>query len=164
MKTSEIITLFDYNYWANTRILHAAEQISAEQFNAPTSYSYGSLRGTLVHTLSAEWIWRSRWQGVSPTAMLDPADFPTLAALRERWDVEEQQMRTFLATLHDADLSQIVAYATTSGKPMAQPLWQLLMHVLLHGMQHHSEMAAMLTDYGHSPGDIDFIVFLREQG
>jgi uncharacterized damage-inducible protein DinB len=30
-------------------------------------------------------------------------------------------------------------------------------------MQHRSESAAMLTSYGHSPGWIDYIFYLREQ-
>lgn len=35
------------------------------------------------------------------------------------------------------------------------------MHVVIHGVQHRSEAAAILTDYGWSPGDLDFDVFLK---
>lgn len=161
MDTPEILTLYDYNYWANERILQMASQLSEAQLDAPTHFSAGSLRATMVHTLSAEWIWRSRWQGVSPTAMLRVENFPTLEDLRLRWQHEEQQMRTFLSFLHHEGIMQEITYQTTSGKALTQPLWQMLVHVVLHGMQHRSEMAAMLTMAGYSPGDIDFIVFLR---
>lgn len=157
----EILTLYDYNYWANRRILRAVERLDAAQFTAPTTHTYGSLRGTLIHTLSAEWIWRSRWQGTSPTAMLPEADVPTLAAIRLRWDVEERQMRAYLATLRDEDMHRVIHYQSTSGKPLENLLWETLLHVVLHGMQHRSEAAAMLTDFGQSPGDIDFIYYLR---
>jgi uncharacterized damage-inducible protein DinB len=62
MKKDEILTLYQYNAWANERILDTASQVNQEQFLALTSFSYSSLRATLVHTLFAEWIWRRRWE------------------------------------------------------------------------------------------------------
>ena len=41
-------TLYDYNYWANAKILEAAEQVSEAQFTEETPESHGSLRATLL--------------------------------------------------------------------------------------------------------------------
>jgi uncharacterized damage-inducible protein DinB len=38
-----------------------------------------------------------------------------------------------------------------------------LAHVVNHGTQSRSEAAVLLTEYGQSPGDLDLILFLREQ-
>lgn len=162
MQQHEIATLFDYNYWASRRILAQVARLSAEQFGAQTSLSWGSIRGTLVHIMAAEWAWRSRCQGELPTALLDEADFPTLERLLERWAREERAMQEFIAGFNDDDLSADVYYLSTGGKPFHQPLWQILLHVVHHGTQHRSELAHVLTEFGHSPGDIDFILYLRE--
>lgn len=159
MNLEYFYTLYNYNYWANARIFHAAENVTNEEFIAPTHNSHGSLRGTLVHTLMAEWMWLNRWQGVSPKAVLDENDFPSLDVLRARWLDEEQKMRTFLGTLHENDLKRIVKYTNTRGTDFERPLWHMLVHVVNHGTQHRAEAAAILTDLGHSPGDMDFILF-----
>ena len=164
MNKQELLTLFDYNYWANERILQAAAKVSPAEFVAPRSFSHGGLRGILVHALSAEWVWRTRFQEqVYPTALLREADFPTFADLRARWQQEEAAMRTYVASLSDEQINGTMVYKSTNGAPYEQPLWQLLVHVLNHGTQHRSEAAALLTDLGHSPGDIDLIIYMREQ-
>jgi uncharacterized damage-inducible protein DinB len=43
-------------------------------------------------------------------------------------------------------------------------LWRCLYHLANHGTQHRSEAAALLTKFDHSPGDLDFNVFLDETG
>ncbi len=160
-----LTTLYDYNYWANQRILQSVAAVNPAQFTMPTpAFAQASLRTILVHIVTGEWVWRSRCQEqVSPTTMLDEADFPDLASLVERYQIEEQKMRGYLASLTDNDLGQTIHYQTISGKSMAHKLAYLLHHVVLHGMQHRAEVATILTDLGHSPGDIDFIMYLRQQ-
>lgn len=162
MQTDDILTLYEYNYWANARILEAAAKVSHQQFIAPGKMSHGGLRGTLAHTLLAEWIWRMRChERVSPTSVFTEDEFPTLADLVTRWQAEEKQMRSFLSNLTDEDLPQIIDYTATGGRPQANILWQILAHVVNHGTQHRSEAAVLLTELGHSPGDLDLIVYLR---
>ena len=165
MNTRDLGLLYDYNYWANGRVLGAAAMVTPEQWVAPGPVSHGSLRGALVHTLGAEWLWRLRCQeGVSPPALLAEADFPTVAALAARWSAEEAAMRGFLHGLTDAGLTRPVSYRTTRGAPHSDPLWPLLVHVVNHGTQFRAEAALLLTAYGHSPGDLDLIRFLRQPG
>jgi uncharacterized damage-inducible protein DinB len=158
-----IRTLYDYNYWANGQILRTVEQLGEDQLNARMHKGQESIRVTLVHMLSAEWIWRMRWEGVSPEALLSPQDFPTLQQIRERWQQEERQMRAFLAALREDDLARVVHYTSTRagrhGESYKRPLWKLMGHLVNHSTQHRSEIALMLTEHGYSPGDVDMIEF-----
>ena len=72
-------------------------------------------------------------------------------------------MRSYVASLSDEQINGTMVYKSTNGAPYEEPLWQLLLHVVNHGTQHRSEAAALLTDLGHSPGNIDLIVYIREQ-
>jgi len=162
MNQQDIALLYKYNQWANAKILNAASNLTSEQFLAPSSFPHGGLRGTLVHTLFAEWIWRHRWEGTSPVVRLKPEDFPTFESLRSRWADEEKLLMTFVDKVTDERLNSHFFYTNTRGDPFERILWQVIVHVINHGTQHRSEAAALLTDIGHSPGDIDLVYFLSE--
>ncbi len=84
--------------------------------------------------------------------------FQDIKALREAWLLEEQSLRGYLTDITDDDLSQIIAYTTKSGVWNGQ-LSDILIHVVFHGMQHRAELAQMLTEFGHSPGNIDYGIY-----
>jgi uncharacterized damage-inducible protein DinB len=164
MNKSDILTLYDYNYWATARVLKAAAQLTPDRFIAPAGLSHGSVRGTLAHMLGAEMVWRLRCaEGLSLTALPGEKDFPTVEVLREQWADEEQKMRAYLTALSAEAFDQTVHYKTTRGVPHENVLWNLLVHVVNHGTQFRSEAAVALTAYGQSPGDLDLLLYFREK-
>jgi len=163
MNKNDILTLYDYNYWANARVLKAAANVTPDQFVVPFNLSHDSLRGALVHVLAAEMVWRLRCQeSISPGALPAENEFSSLEMLRARWAAEEGAMRSFLASLTDERLTQKIQYITTKGVPFENVLWHLLAHVVNHGTQFRSEAAIALTAYGQSPGDLDLLFFFRQ--
>ena len=161
MNKQDILLLYQYNQWANAKIGKVAANVTQEQFLAPASFPHGGLRGTLVHALFAEWIWRTRWEGSSPMFRWKQEDFPTFESLHARWLEEEKQLMNFVENITDEQLNGTFGYTNTSGQPFTRVLWQAMAHVVNHGTQHRTEAAAMLTELGHSPGDIDLISFLK---
>ena len=162
MNIQDILMIYDSNSRANKRLLTVSANVSEEQFFAPASFPFGGLRGTLVHILDAEWGWRGLFENNSFNGDLNPDDFPTVKSIQERWHEEEQAMRAYLVNLSDDDMENHLHYTTDTGIGRDRVLWQCLYHVVNHGTQHRGEAAAMLTDFGNSPGDLDFTVFLNE--
>jgi uncharacterized damage-inducible protein DinB len=167
MNHSEILTIYDYNYWANRRILNAAAKVTPGQLAAARAFPFGSLRGTLVHIMDAEYGWRTLFENVDRSDRWEAnelleRDFPTLSSIQARWGDEEAAMRKYLAGLYDDRVTGMIHYLTDEGNKRERVLWHCLFHVVNHGTQHRSEAAAMLTEFGASPGDLDFTNFLNE--
>ncbi len=81
MTRDDLRILYDYNYWANARVLTAAARVSPAQLAEPARLSHGSLRGTLAHTLGTEIVWRLRCQeGISLAALPTDSELPTLVS------------------------------------------------------------------------------------
>lgn len=164
MNRDDLLLLIDYNYWATGRVLAAAQRAVEDGRDLPASLNWQAILRALIHTMSAEWIWRVRCQErKSPRQGLDPNDYSTLDALRTRWLAEEQAMRAYVAGLSDAELAGTVHYANTKGVEHERVLWQILAHVVNHGTQHRAEAALLLTEMGYSPGDVDLILYLAER-
>jgi uncharacterized damage-inducible protein DinB len=150
-----LLALWDYDSWANERILAATAALPPEALQQPLASGHDTLLGTLWHIVGAAETWRVRAEtGQDP---VEASDFGTseLAVLAARARAEAVAMRAFLQGLPDARIVEPMRY-TTEGVVREQPHWQVLVHLVNHGTHHRGELAAALTALGHSPGEIDF--------
>ena len=161
MKVEDIQLLYAYNEWANRRLLDRAAQVTPQQFVQPNEMGLASIRGALVHILDAEYGWFN-FLFERERGWIKEKDFADLAGLRTRWEQEDENTRACLESLQDEDLTRVHT-TEYEGREYHWVLWQALVHVVNHGTQHRSECAAILTGLGHSPGDMDFTVFLNSR-
>jgi uncharacterized damage-inducible protein DinB len=172
MKIDEIKLLCDYNDWADARLLAACARVSPQQYAAPDSYGHGGLRATMVHILDNLWQQRITLQGYYHEPLADEAAYdatelhvdalPTFALLQERWLNEQREMQAYLETLSEETLNSTIHYVIP-GAERERVVWQVLVDLILHATQHRSEAAALLTGYGQSPGDFDFLLFQSDR-
>lgn len=157
--------LYRYNTWATERILDTATSLTSEQLLAPGGAGHGSIRDTLVHLIGTHRGWLSWWDGslsaeAAYNRRLDAAEYPDVAALRRVWAEVAQQTEAFVAGLKDEDPERLYGFDLPNGQRWEMPLWGMMQHVVNHGTQHRAEVAAMLTGFGHSPGDLDLLFYL----
>jgi uncharacterized damage-inducible protein DinB len=165
MNVQDLRTLLDYHYWARDRLLDAVEPLTPEQFSRRIDSSFPSIRETLVHLYGAEWIWRSRWDGQSPSAMPDAAAFPDLESIRQAWRIEEQRVRATLDRLGEDGILKPIEYRQSGGPLQAQPFSQMLQHLVNHGSYHRGQVTTLLRQVGAKPPrDVGLMAFYREGG
>ena len=163
MTHADLMRLVEFNYWARDRVLAAVGALSAEQYTRDLGNSFRSVRDTLVHVYSAEWVWLQRWQGASPTSPLSVDDYPDLETLTRAWHLLERDLREFVGALDVAGVEKVHDYRLLSGQPGRSVLWQMVQHVVNHGTYHRGQVTTMLRQLGAAaPKSTDLITFYRE--
>jgi uncharacterized damage-inducible protein DinB len=163
MTSQDLVRTYDYGCWANRKFFDVIARLSDEEFTRNVAGSYGSLRNTLVHMLSAEAGWLERCGGPARGPKLEAANYPAFASVREHWMRVESQMRTFLSTLTDADLARTLDFALPGRPAQALPIGQMLEHSFVHGVHHRGQIALLLRALGHTPGNVDILLYHLEE-
>ena len=163
MTVKDLERLYDYSYWANRKLFVVIAQLTPEEFTRTVAGSYGSVRNTLVHMLSAEWGWLDRCGGRQRGPALKAEDYPTAASLVEAWTKVETWMREFLTGLEDADVDRVVEFKNPRGETRSMTLGELMQHGANHGVHHRGQVALLLRALGYVPGNVDLLLFDGER-
>ncbi len=170
MTKDDIRLLYEYDRWANNRVLQAASALSAEQFTRDLGGSFRSVRDTLVHIIGGEWGWLAFWKEPSPGSafltdlwdrhdvLFNPDGFPNIASVKSKWAEVEREQVEFINGVTDESLKKVLPISTTEVS-----LANLMQHLANHSTYHRGQVASMMRQLRAEPMATDFHVFLVER-
>jgi DinB family len=136
MTREDIQLLYEYDRWANGRVLGAAETLDPEQFTRDLGGSFKSVRDTLVHIIGGEWIWLQYWNEPVPSfaflaavrsrrdALFAPGLVPDIGDTKKMWAEVENVQVEFVNGLSDESLRRMLPFRATE-VPLAHMMRQL---------------------------------------
>ena len=170
MTKNDIQLLYDYDRWANNRVLEAAAALNAEQFTRDLRGSFRSVRDTLVHIVGGEWGWLTYWKEPSHSAdfltdlwnrhdaLFNPDSFPNIAGVKSKWAEVETEQIEFVNGVTNESLKKMLPIGTTQ-----LSLASLMQHLANHSTYHRGQVASMMRQLRAEPIATDFHVFLVER-
>src|SRR5271156_1717952 len=169
MTKDDIQLLYEYDRWANNRVLQAASTLSIEQFTRDLGGSFRSVRDTLVHIIASEWAWLTIWKEPSPTSafvaaiwprlgvLFPPDAIPAAAEVQSRWAEIESEQIEFVNRVTNESLERMLPVHTTQIS-----LAHLMQHLANHSTYHRGQVSLMMRQLAVTPVATDFAEFLME--
>jgi uncharacterized damage-inducible protein DinB len=170
MTKHDVHLLFEYDRWANNRILQAVSALTAEQFTRDLGGGFRSVRDTLVHIIGGERGWLTYWREPSPSsdfltdlwtrndALFTPDAFPDVATVRLKWAEIEKEQAEFLNRVTNESLERMLPFYT-----IQMELAQLMQHLANHSTYHRGQIALMMRQLGAQPVATDFYLFMQDR-
>ncbi|GAA4914224.1 DinB family protein [Mucilaginibacter defluvii] len=145
--------LFEYDCESNEKFIHLLNKPDAP----PQAIKL------MAHLLMTQHTWLNRCKGLENPPDLQvwpgwkPVVFmPTLTQNHDDWTV-------FLANVKDDEWLRIINYKTTQGVPHADPLMDIVTHVINHGTHHRAQIGQLLkAQTGMQLPVTDYIAFIRQ--
>lgn len=141
--------LFQYNDWANRRLVRSLKESGCEK-----AITY------LSHVLITEKEYFERLYGKDSTGF----DFWQELSIEELSDLARETAQLYeklLDKFDDEGLGQIIFYCTSKGKEVKNDFREILTHVLLHSMNHRGQILTILRQEGFEPPVLDYIIYCR---
>lgn len=142
--------LYDYNDWANRRMIVAVKN----------SRSAKSLE-ILAHLLTAEREWYERLYGKDSSA----TDFWPSSTVDECGDLARDNAENYeklLRRFEEEGLDIRCRYVNSKGIAYENTFREILTHVIAHSAIHRGNIVLKLREEGFDPPQTDYIVYLRE--
>jgi uncharacterized damage-inducible protein DinB len=158
----DVVALFAYDRWANTKVLDACRKLTAPQYVAEPVPGWSSVRSSILHiALATEWNLRTL-AGDPDESIPTEADVATVddaARLLERAYLRFEELRP---TLTPERLNAVLTLRRRDYTATLPP-WALLRHIVNHSTYHRGQVASKLKRFGIEQPITDFFFWVIEQ-
>jgi uncharacterized damage-inducible protein DinB len=157
---SPLESLYEYNSWANRRILALCAGLTDAQLDLNREMGFGSLRNTIFHILAAEEIWLERWEGRPWRQFETDAGGRSLDDIAARLERVAADRATLLQRERADGWQRVCEYKNARGDAFRNPLGDLAWHVANHGIHHRAQALNYLRQFGRKvAGGLDYIFY-----
>ncbi len=154
-----VADFFRHNLWANLKVLDVCAGLPDATLDATVAGTYGSIRETLVHLLSAEGRYIETFGGEPPGIPLAEEDpFPGFDLLRKRAHLSGEA----LIDLAAACPPDRILTGTYEGHPYEMRAGILFAHAIAHSVEHRTHIETILTQQGIEPPETDGVAYFQE--
>ncbi len=109
-----LASIFEYNRWADERLLTACGQLTDEQYAREIGGSFPSIRATVAHHAGALRAWGTRFEGGEVTSLPSEAEVPN-AEVALRLIVQGHEPLAREASRPAEELNEIFTYRSLRG-------------------------------------------------
>ncbi|MCG8428152.1 MAG: DinB family protein [Chromatiales bacterium] len=165
-----------YNQLMNQRIHSVAAKLSEEEISKNRGAFFGSLLGTLNHTLVGDTIWLRRFsthpssrEALAPIhdwpqpASLDQILYPQLDSLTEAQTAIDEMIIAWTDALPEQALSDTLSYKNMKGISYRKNYASLISHLFFHQTHHRGQATTLLSQAGVDFGDTDMVEIISDE-
>ena len=158
-----LLSLAQYNIWANDRILGVLQSLTNEQLEHTVESSFPSVRATIQHAYGAEDIWLQRLQLTEHPAWKGGDDSKPFFEVAESWRQTSASLLEMIEkAFDDRAFTHVFQYYDMHKQSHKMPVSECLLHIFNHGTYHRGQLVTMLRQLGVTKiPSTDFIAWQR---
>jgi uncharacterized damage-inducible protein DinB len=158
----DVVALFAYDRWANTKVLDACRKLTAEQYVAEPVPGWSSVRSTIYHiALATEWNLRTL-AGDPDISVPTEADLVTVDDAAQLLESAYRRFEEVRPMLNPERLNNVLVLRAV-GRTFTLPPWAILRHIVNHSSYHRGQVASKLKQFGIELPITDFFFWVIEQ-
>jgi uncharacterized damage-inducible protein DinB len=159
------VAMAENNAWANHRLLLACETLTPEEFAAPRTNFFPSLRKTLNHILDVDLYYIDALEGRDARRRYSEpdSDFADAHSMRLAQATSDRRLIAFCEGQTEESLGRDCVLPRPNRKPPPTPVAGVLEHLFQHDIHHRGQAHAMLAGTGTKPPQLDEFFLAGEE-
>lgn len=142
--------LAGFNNWADNRAIDWLTQITDEQWNQVAVSSFGSIRETAVHIVSAKKIWIDFWTDVQKPVYLSSEFRGTKEDLIDIWKTISAELKSFIENYPIENYANEINVKKPNGELSTMDFRKTFPHMINHSTYHRGQLVTLLRQSGFS--------------